>query len=360
MTENARYGITRNPWDTNHTPGGSSGGAGASVASGMFAVAHANDGGGSIRIPASCCGLVGLKPARGRVPSHVPGWQGMAIEGALSRTVADTAAILDCISGPDPHAWSNAPAPEKPFAKVVGTDPGSLRVALLVTSALGLPITPEPMAALERAGALFEQLGHKVFTIDKDVFHPDSIQPFLDVINTGFAEYEGIDWEKVEPHNKASYAAAMGADSLTPIRALGQLQRLTRQVVVAVGTGVRHTRDADHVDRAADCGLGPGRGARQSGCSGDDRRRHGRRSPPSTTSRGSRRSACRCTGPPAGIPDRRADRRRPLAGGASASGGVAARRGRAMVGPAAAHQLRLCFGCLRFGSAVAAVLYSAP
>ncbi len=235
VTENARYGITRNPWDTNHTPGGSSGGAGASVASGMFAVAHANDGGGSIRIPASCCGLVGLKPARGRVPSHVPGWQGMAIEGALSRTVADTAAILDCISGPDPHAWSNAPAPEKPFAKVVGTDPGSLRVALLVTSALGLPITPEPMAALERAGALFEQLGHKVFTIDKDVFHPDSIQPFLDVINTGFAEYEGIDWEKVEPHNKASYAAAMGADSLTPIRALGQLQRLTRQVVAKWG-----------------------------------------------------------------------------------------------------------------------------
>ncbi len=201
----------------------------------MFAVAHANDGGGSIRIPASCCGLVGLKPARGRVPSHVPGWQGMAIEGALSRTVADTAAILDCISGPDPHAWSNAPAPEKPFSKVVGTDPGSLRVALLVTSALGLPITPEPMAALERAGALFEQLGHKVFTIDKDVFQPDAIQPFLDVINTGFAEYEGVDWEKVEPHNKASYAAAMGADSLTPIRALGQLQRLTRQVVARWG-----------------------------------------------------------------------------------------------------------------------------
>jgi amidase len=231
VTENTRYGITRNPWDTNYSPGGSSGGAGASVASGMFAVAHANDGGGSIRIPASCCGLVGLKPARGRVPSHVPGWQGMSIEGAVTRTVADTAAILDCISGPDPHAWSNAPAPVIPFSQVVGTDPGSLRIALLVTSGLGMPIEPEPMAGLERAGALFEQLGHKVFTIDTDVFAADAIQPFLDVVNTGFAEYEGIDWEKVEPHNKASYASAMAADSLTPIRALGQLQRLTRQVV---------------------------------------------------------------------------------------------------------------------------------
>ncbi len=235
VTENNRYGITRNPWDTNLSPGGSSGGAGASVASGMFNVAHANDGGGSIRIPASCCGLVGLKPARGRVPSHVPGWQGMAIEGAVSRTVADTAAILDCISGPDPHAWSNAPAHEVPFASVVGADPGPLRIALLGISALGLPVEPEPMAALKRAGALLDQLGHKVFPIDSDVFQPEAIQPFLDVINTGFAEFDDIDWENVEPHNKASYASAKQADSLTPIRALGQLQRLTRQVVARWG-----------------------------------------------------------------------------------------------------------------------------
>ena len=87
------------------------------------------------------------------------------------------------------------------------------------------------MAALERAGGLLEQLGHKVFTIDTDVFQPEAIQPFLDVINTGFAEYDGIDWDKVEPHNKASYEAAKKADSLTPIRALGELQRLTRRVV---------------------------------------------------------------------------------------------------------------------------------
>lgn len=235
VTENTRYGITRNPWDTDRSPGGSSGGAGASVASGMFAVAHANDGGGSIRIPASCCGLVGLKPARGRVPSWVPGWQGMAIEGALSRTVADTAAILDCISGPDPLAWSNAPAPDAPFSESVASDPGSLRVGLLGVSALGLPVEPGPLAALEHAGRLLEQLGHKVFQLETDVFTPDAIAPFLNVINTGFAELEGIEWSKTEPHNQASFEAANQLDSLTVMRSLGELQRLSRDVVARWG-----------------------------------------------------------------------------------------------------------------------------
>ncbi len=140
VTENSRFGITRNPWDPAHTPGGSSGGAGAAVAAGMFPVAHASDGGGSIRIPASCCGLVGLKPSRGRVAATVPGWQGMATEGALARTVADSAAVLDVISAPDPYAWWNAPLPDRPFADEVGADPGRLRVALCTVSALGLPL----------------------------------------------------------------------------------------------------------------------------------------------------------------------------------------------------------------------------
>src|SRR4051812_34895062 len=109
--ENVRYGATRNPWDPSRSPGGSSGGAGAAVAAGMFPVAHANDGGGSIRIPASCCGLVGLKPSRGRVPRLVQSWQGGVVEGVECRTVADSAATLDAMSGPDRLAWYNAPAP---------------------------------------------------------------------------------------------------------------------------------------------------------------------------------------------------------------------------------------------------------
>ena len=158
VTENDRFGATRNPWSPAHTPGGSSGGAGAAVASGMFPVAHASDGGGSIRIPASCCGLVGLKPSRGRVASTVPGWQGLSTEGALSRTVADSAAVLDLISGPDPHAWWNAPVPDRPFLDEVGADPGRLRVALCSVSALGLPVAagagrrPRPCRPPARGG----------------------------------------------------------------------------------------------------------------------------------------------------------------------------------------------------------------
>src|SRR3954447_9174867 len=110
-TENLRYGITRNPWDLERTPGGSSGGAAAATAAGMFPLAHANDGGGSIRIPASCCGLVGLKPARARAPRANASGQGAAVGGVVTRTVPDPAAVLDAIAGPDPPSWNNPRAP---------------------------------------------------------------------------------------------------------------------------------------------------------------------------------------------------------------------------------------------------------
>ncbi len=231
VTENTRFGATRNPWNTGHTPGGSSGGAGSAVAAGMFPVAHASDGGGSIRIPASCCGLVGLKPSRGRVPSTVPGWQGMSTEGALARTVADAAAVLDVISGPDPYAWSNAPRPARPLADEVGADPGRLRVALCTVSALGLPVADEPVAAVERAGRLLEAAGHHVSRLDADVFDPSGLEPFLNVINAGLAETDGIDWDQVEPHNQAAHAAAEQVDSLALTRSIAELQRISRGIV---------------------------------------------------------------------------------------------------------------------------------
>src|SRR6516162_5790599 len=133
-TENDRYGVTHNPWNTDYTPGGSSGGAAASVASGMFGIAHGNDGGGSIRIPASCCGLVGLKVSRGRVPTLIESWEGAVVEGVLTHTVADTAALLDLVSGPDPLSWYNAPAPARSFRQEVGADPGRLRIGLVDTA----------------------------------------------------------------------------------------------------------------------------------------------------------------------------------------------------------------------------------
>jgi len=231
VTENLRYGATRNPWNPDHTSGGSSGGAATSVASGMFSVAHATDGGGSIRIPSSCCGLVGLKPSRGRVPSLIPGWQGMSTSGALCRTVADAAALLDVMSAQDRGAWWIAPAPDVPFADEPGKDPGRLRVALNTVSALGLPVSDEAVAAVEATGKLLEQAGHTVDRLDADVFNAESLAPFLYVVTAGLAENPGIDWEKVEPNNRAGYAAAQGVDSVTFTAALVELRRLTRQIV---------------------------------------------------------------------------------------------------------------------------------
>jgi amidase len=229
VAENDRYGITRNPWNLDRTPGGSSGGAGAATAAGMFSVAHANDGGGSIRIPASCCGLVGLKVSRGRVPALVTAWEGGAVEGVVTRDVADTAAILDVISGPDRGQWYNAPAPARPFLDEVGADPGQLRIGLAVEAPFGLPVDPECAAAARRAAAALEELGHHVEPVGLDV--PDEFLPaFLNVVNSGLADYENIDWDRVEPHIRANRQAALAIDSLTYVRSVHQLQRATRQM----------------------------------------------------------------------------------------------------------------------------------
>jgi amidase len=235
VTENLRYGTTRNPWNPDHTSGGSSGGAATAVSSGMFSVAHASDGGGSIRIPSSCCGLVGLKPSRGRVPSLIPAWQGMTTDGAVCLTVADAAALLDVMSQPDRGAWWNAPAPAARFATEPGKDPGRLRVAMNTVSALGLPVSDEAVAAVEATGKLLEQAGHQVEHLHADVFNAESLAPFLFVVGAGLADNPGIDWEKVEPNNRASYLAAQGVNSFTFTEAVDELRRLTRQIVARWG-----------------------------------------------------------------------------------------------------------------------------
>ena len=172
-TEPLSYGPSRNPWNTDHSTGGSSGGSAAAVAARMVPAAHANDGGGSIRIPASECGLVGLKPSRGRVslgPLAGEAWHGLAIEGVVTISVRDSAAMLDAISGPMPGDPYFAPPPVRPFAEEVGRDPGRLRIGLMTD----LPGTktqahPECVRAVESAGKLLESLGHRV-----EYAHPDA------------------------------------------------------------------------------------------------------------------------------------------------------------------------------------------
>jgi amidase len=165
-TEPVAYGPTHNPWMLGRTPGGSSGGSAAAVASGMVPVAHGNDGGGSIRIPASCCGLVGLKPTRGRTSvgpflDEISSF--LIVEGCLSRSVRDTAAVLDAISGPFPGDPTHAPAPARPYLDEVGADPGRLRIGVLTHNPIGAAtIDPECVAAAEATAQLLESLGHHV------------------------------------------------------------------------------------------------------------------------------------------------------------------------------------------------------
>jgi amidase len=228
VAENDRYGISRNPWDVSRSPGGSSGGAAAAVAGGMFPIAHANDGGGSIRIPASYCGLVGLKPSRGRVPRLAQGWLGAVVEGVVAHTVADSAAVLDVIAAPDPLAWYNAPAPARPFAQELDTPPGRLRVGLMAEAPLGMP-TDEPCSAAARATAdALEELGHSVEEVEVPTVSEELIAPFIALTVGGLADYEGVDWSAVEPHiaHQRRVSSEMGAfDYVLAARTLEQLSR---------------------------------------------------------------------------------------------------------------------------------------
>jgi Asp-tRNA(Asn)/Glu-tRNA(Gln) amidotransferase A subunit family amidase len=172
-TESVLFGQTRNPWKPTHMAGGSSGGAAAAVAAGIVPAAHASDGGGSIRIPASCCGLFGLKPTRARIPAGPDageGWSGMSANHVVSRSVRDSAALLDATHGPaagDPYF---APAPERAFLDEVGADPGRLRIAVQTEAFNGCPTHADCVAAVRDAAELLASLGHHV---EEAVFTPD-------------------------------------------------------------------------------------------------------------------------------------------------------------------------------------------
>ncbi|CKI61184.1 amidase [Mycolicibacterium smegmatis] len=165
ITEPEAWGPTRNPWNLTHTPGGSSGGSAAAVAAGIVPCAGANDGGGSIRIPAACCGLVGLKPGRGLTPmgpALSESVHGATVQGVVSRTVRDTAAMLDVISGGEPSGPYAPKLPGTPFASAVGADPGKLRIGVRVPSAINPNPHREAYAAVEATAQTLTALGHHV------------------------------------------------------------------------------------------------------------------------------------------------------------------------------------------------------
>ena len=190
-TESTRFGATRNPWNTEHSAGGSSGGAAALVAARVVPFAHGNDGGGSLRVPASCCGVFGLKPSRGLLPSGPivgEGWAGMGTPHAITLSVRDSAALLDATAGIDLGAPYAAPMQALPYVTAVQRDPKPLRIALV--EQLGpWPTSPESLRAVGEAARLCESLGHRVEPVSLPVVLPEFLDQVFTIIGASTRHY---------------------------------------------------------------------------------------------------------------------------------------------------------------------------
>jgi amidase len=229
VTESDLNGICRNPWSLAHTPGGSSGGAAAAVAAGLAPVAQGGDGAGSIRIPASCCGLFGLKPTRGRTSTAPHGnAHGFATYGPLARTVADAAAFLDVISGPEPGDPHAAPPPERPFVEEVGRPPGRLHAALVLDAPSRTRVDPVCVDAAREAAALLEELGHDVEEVPVE-WSSDLREPFTIVWQTIPSLYVS-DTSQLERFNAAFAERALATSSADYLRAYSAVQKFGRRV----------------------------------------------------------------------------------------------------------------------------------
>ncbi|MGB0219084.1 MAG: amidase [Sinimarinibacterium flocculans] len=223
VTESSLHGATRNPWQLDHSPGGSSGGASAAVAARVVPVASSSDGGGSIRGPAHCTGTFGLKPSRARTPCGGKGDGGLLPFGhfhVTTRSVRDSAAFLDALHGAEPGARYHVPPPQRPFVDEVGAPTGALRIAVMRASPLSLPLHPQCRAAIDDAAALCAELGHEI----------EDAQPACDWEATMSAFLNA--WICVLPHSLSAIERAtgrrVGPDTLEPmtLKALEAASRL--------------------------------------------------------------------------------------------------------------------------------------
>jgi amidase len=281
-TESRRNGPTRNPWDLERTPGGSSGGSAAAVAAGMVPIGHGNDGGGSTRIPAACCGLVGLKAARGRVSVGPDSGQSFfVVDGVLTRTVAETAQLLDILAGYEPGDANWAPAPRGSYAEAASVEPGRLRIGLALNAPLeGATVEEINEAAARDAAALLTSLGHEVEEITPPWSGLNLLPDFSRVFGPAVSMTTEIGGriagreptrEDVEPLTWEMYERARQQDTLTYLMAQGRLESVARSIVAflapydavvtpALGQrqlriGEVHGRGPDHWDHFQRSGL---------------------------------------------------------------------------------------------------------
>ncbi len=244
-TEPQAYGPTHNPWNLAHSSGGSSGGTAAAVASGMVPLGHAGDGGGSIRIPSSMCGLFGLKPTRGRIslgPREHESWAGLVMRHVLTRTVRDSAAVLDVLQGYMTGDWYTAPIPERAYAAEVGAAPGKLRIGVRTGAPLGLAtVDAECVAAVEDAARLLESLGHSVVeagpaALDDGELLDTFVTVMVSSLRADLADVETVIGRKitaadVEPGTWANYELGAAIDAGTYVGALQKMQGWARRAI---------------------------------------------------------------------------------------------------------------------------------
>jgi amidase len=240
-TEPKLHGSCRNPWNTKHSAGGSSGGAGAAVAAGIVPIAHATDGGGSIRIPAANCGLFGLKPTRGRIsfaPDAGEGWGGMSISHINSRSVRDSALMLDLTGGHEPGDPYCAPQPEWPFLEELGRQPGQLRIAMMTKTQRGTDFHPDNLAAIRDAAKLCESLGHAVEEAQPDIDLIALRKLTSKVAQVNIARTLQARWQvlgedpnpdKVERMIWAAYEAGQSVNAIDYVDAIAQIHAAGRK-----------------------------------------------------------------------------------------------------------------------------------
>ncbi len=233
VTESDLNGACRNPWDTGRTPGGSSGGAAAAVAAGVLPLAHGSDGGGSIRIPALCCGLFGIKPSRGRISPapNVSGSLELSQSGPISVSVRDAAAFLDVLAGYEPGDAHWAPPPERPFLDEVGVDPGRLRIAFTAEPAVPHPVDPAVIAVAREAADALAELGHDVVEATPPWVDDEALSAFAKLWQLTPALYPVQDESQLMAINQALAQAARETSSVVFAQAVGALQRAARRIV---------------------------------------------------------------------------------------------------------------------------------
>jgi len=232
FTESDLNGAARNPWHLDRTPGGSSGGAAVALAAGLIPIAHGTDGGGSIRIPASCCGVFGLKPSRGRISSApFTSLEGLSTAGPLSRTVQDAAHLLDVLAGYEPGDPWWAPVPDRPFADTVAEPPGPLRVAATSTPPIDTPVSAECIAALQSAATLLTELGHDVVEATPPWTDADLVHTFIEIWQVGPALHLIDDLSLMTPLNRELVESARKSSAADYARAVVQLQMVARRTV---------------------------------------------------------------------------------------------------------------------------------